>query len=101
MKVYQNDIQQARRELHRCNDQHEHHHPDPQRPRQPDRESSRFGSDGVGGGHAVRIPRASVGMNPIWSRDCGTVLLRVEMNPQARSCGRVCVCSSIAIAQIY
>ena len=41
----------------------QHRHPDPQRPRRADREAAGVGSDGIVGGHAVRIPRAAVGMN--------------------------------------
>ena len=46
-----------------CHDQHHRRHPDPQRPRHPDRQSAGFGSDGIGGGHALSLPPPAVGMN--------------------------------------
>src|SRR5947209_1949696 len=46
----------------RDDDQHNRRHADPQRPRQPDRESAGIWSDGMGGGHALSLSPALVGL---------------------------------------
>jgi len=48
-------ISETRRPQPHDDSQHHRRHPDPHRPRQPDRKSAGFRSAEVAGGHAVRI----------------------------------------------